>query len=74
MVPALWGSDATVETGLAGPRAAGIYEVAGCVLLAVGVIVAVYASADAAAGPMPRVLSSIALALGVIVSLLRRFT
>ena len=57
-----------------GPRAAGIYEVAGCVLLAVGVIVAVYASADAAAGPMPRVLSSIILALGVLVSLLGRFT
>ena len=62
------------KRALSGRRAAGIYEAAGCVLIAVGVIVAVYASADAEAGPMPRVLSGITLALGVIVSLLGRFT
>ena len=38
------------KRALSGPRAAGIYEVAGCVLIALGVIVAVYASADAEAG------------------------
>ena len=58
---------------LSGPRAAGIYEVAGCVLIAVGVIAAVYASADAEAGSMPHVLSGISLALGVIVFLLGYF-
>jgi uncharacterized membrane protein len=55
---------------LSGRRATGLYAAAGCVLIAVGVIAAVYASADAAAGPMPQVISGITLAIGVIMVLL----
>ena len=47
-------------------RAAGFYDAVGYILIAVGVIAAVYASADAEAGSMPRVLSGITFALGVI--------
>jgi hypothetical protein len=55
---------------LSGQRATGIYKAAGCVLIVTGVIAAVYASADAAADVMPRVISGISLAIGVILLLL----
>lgn len=55
---------------LSGQRATGIYRAVGCILIVVGVIAAVYASADAAAGVMPRVISGISLVIGVIMLLL----
>ena len=61
------------KRALSGRRAADIYEAAGGVLIAVGVIAAVYASADAEAGSMPHVLSGITLAMGGIVFLLGYF-
>lgn len=61
------------KRALSGRRATGLYEAVSGVLIVVGVIAAIYASADAEAGPIPQVISGITLALGVIVFLLGRF-
>jgi hypothetical protein len=58
---------------LSGWRVTGLSDAAAVSLITLGVIAAVYAAADAAAGPLPCVMSGITLALGVLLVLLGRF-